>query len=210
MAMAMHPKSALRSSEIERLSAGIYLMALRALGDAHAAEEVSQETLARMLAAFEDGRANQQASLGAFVRGIARHVIVDFIRASTKDRRNSSDVASTPDQSAADPLDTLVSEEERSRVRYALRGLPAADRELLHLLFWEGLKPREVSARVGEPAGRIRTRKSRALGRLRAAFLAAPGPRCNEPGVTPTYGSEGDCCAHEDAGPRCENEVMSR
>src|SRR2546425_1024452 len=71
----------------------------------------------------------------------------------------------------ADALNALVSAAERARVRAALSELRPDDRELLRLCYFEGLTPTELAARLGEPAERIRKRKSRALERLRAAFL---------------------------------------
>src|SRR5205823_14121599 len=73
-------------------------------------------------------------------------------------------------QAPPDALDQLVTAEERVRVRAALNGLASADRELLRLCYFEGLTPTEVAGRLGEPAERVRKRKSRALERLRAAF----------------------------------------
>lgn len=63
--------------------------------------------------------------------------------------------------------------------------LPAADRELLRLSYFEGLEPAQIAERMGEVATRVRMRKSRALDRLRRAFLEAPAPRY-EPGAAPT------------------------
>ncbi len=177
----------LSAVEIERLSTGVHIMALRALGDPRAAEEVSQETLVRTIQALRDGRPRDPGSLGAFVRGIARHVITDTIRASTKERRSSvASGVSTGDPAARNPLDALVSEEERTRVRSALTTLSPGDRELLHLSFYDGLRPWEVAHRLGEPAARIRTRKSRALARLRKAFLGTTENTCNEVRPSPT------------------------
>ncbi len=176
----------LSAEEIERLSTGVHIMALRTLGDPHAAEEVTQETLTRTLEALGDARPRDRASLGPFVRGIARHVIVDFIRASTDTRRTSAVSASTSDPAAKHPLDALVSEEEGRRVRSALTSLSPSDRELLQLSFYEGLRPREVADRLGEPAARIRTRKSRALARLRRAFLGDTAEACNDSEPAPT------------------------
>jgi RNA polymerase sigma-70 factor (ECF subfamily) len=177
----------LSADEIERLSTGVHIMALRALGDPCAAEEVSQETLVRTIQAIRDGRPRDPGSLGAFVRGIARHVITDTIRASTRERRSSvASGISTGDPAARHPLDALVSEEERARVRSSLMTLSPGDQKLLRLSFYDGLRPREVAQCLGEPAARIRTRKSRALARLRNAFLGSTQITCNESRLSST------------------------
>jgi RNA polymerase sigma-70 factor (ECF subfamily) len=148
-------------------------MALRALGNADAAEEAAQEALARALAALANGRAREIQNLGAFVHGIARHVIADVQRGG-KRLVGAEVLANQPDPaSTQDALGRAVAAEERECVRAALRRLSSGDREILHLSFYEGLTPAEVADRLGEPALRVRKRKSRALERLRRVFLGA-------------------------------------
>lgn len=155
---------------LERFRAGLQLMAVHRLGSADAAEEAVQETLSRAVVALANGQPAEASRLGAFVTGIARHVIIDILRA--RGRLLPPDAAGEQQyaQAAPDALDGLVSAEERTRVRAALNALGAADRELLRLCYFEGLTPTDVAARLGEPPERVRKRKSRALDRLRAAF----------------------------------------
>jgi RNA polymerase sigma-70 factor (ECF subfamily) len=154
-------------------------MALRALGDPEAAEEAVQETLVRAVQALRDDRPTNPKNLGAFVHGIARHVIADVYRA----RQRSAGAHEMPEaghtSTADDPLTALINSEKRDRVRQALTQLSAGDREILHLSFFEGLTPVEIAGQLGEPAPRIRKRKSRALARLRRVFLGRTGT-CHE------------------------------
>ncbi len=160
----------LRPEEIERLRNGLHIMAVHALGDQEAAEEVVQETLVRTLQAMSDDARESPRNLGAFVRGIARHVIADVYEA----RRNRLPLESVPHDGGGatleDPLGALVTEEDRQRVGRALRDLSPSDRAILRLCYYEGLAPMEIADRTGEPAPRIRKRKSRALVRLRRAM----------------------------------------
>jgi RNA polymerase sigma-70 factor (ECF subfamily) len=169
--------SELEPGQLDRLRAGLKIMALRALGDPEAAEEAAQETLTRTVEAVREGRLEEPEKLGAFVRGIARHVIADVHRARQRMAGFEALPESDPGSLAADPLSALISKEEREHVRRALADLSAADREILHLSFFEGLTPAQIAQRLGEPAQRIRKRKSRALERLRRAF-----PQEAEPG----------------------------
>ncbi len=164
--------------EIRRLRQGLRIMALQALGDRDAAEEVAQETLVRTLQALRDGGRKAPEHLGAFARGVARHVISDMWDA----RRCARPLEALPGGEGRapleDPLCALVTQEEGERVRRALQRLHPSDRHILHLSFFEGLTPSEIAHRVGEPASRIRKRKSRALQRLRETFrLASETPR---------------------------------
>ncbi|UCC71647.1 MAG: sigma-70 family RNA polymerase sigma factor [Gemmatimonadota bacterium] len=164
---------------LEQLRLGLQIMALRALGDLEAAEEAVQETLVRALEALRNGRPRDPEKLGAFVRGIARHVIADARHARQRSAPLEAVLESECGTSLDDPLAALVSDEERDLVRRALTELSAGDRDILHLSFFEGLTPVEIAERLGEPALRIRKRKSRALRRLRRAFSRGAGT-CHE------------------------------
>jgi RNA polymerase sigma-70 factor (ECF subfamily) len=147
------------------------IMALRALGDRDSAQEAVQETLTRALEAIRDGRIRQPEKLAAFVRGIARNVISELQR----DRQRLIELGTEPSSAlVADPpnaLDVLISEHEAEQVQRAVSEMTQSDQEILSLSFFEGLTAAEIAERLGEPAGRIRKRKSRALARLRRAFL---------------------------------------
>ncbi|MBI1723136.1 MAG: sigma-70 family RNA polymerase sigma factor [Gemmatimonadetes bacterium] len=161
----------LAADQLETLRSGVRLMALRALRDPDAAEEVVQETLARAVAALRE-RSPEVGNLGAYVAGIARHVIADVHRAQKRTVPLDASVAGRAD-AGPDPLHTLISAAERTAVRAALAKLSLTDREILRLSFFEGLTPAEVAARLHQPDARVRKRKSRALERLRRAFLEA-------------------------------------
>ncbi len=162
------------AQELEVLRRGLRLLALRSLRDIDLAEEAAQETLVRALAALRGGHVNNPAHLGAFARGIACHVIADLHRAQQRTTSlDASQEADDPPSADPDALHLLVSDEEHEHVRAALASLSGADRELLRLSFFEGLTPLELANRLGEPATRVRKRKSRALERLRRALEEA-------------------------------------
>lgn len=173
--------------DLELLRAGVRLMALRALGDLDAADEVAQETLVRALVALRDLTPDR---VGAYVAGIARHVIADVSRARQRIVSLEVTPADSLRASAPDPLEVLCSTSEHHRVRQALALLAAEDRELLRLCFFEGQSPTEIAERTGVPAERIRQRKHRALARLREAFETLEPPRHAEaPSPTISGGS---------------------
>jgi RNA polymerase sigma-70 factor (ECF subfamily) len=172
----------LTDADATALRAGVRMLALRALGDAEAADEVAQETLVRAVAALGAGRLSDPTKLGAFVAAIARHVIADVQR--ERHRLVALDSVPDPPTGQSDPLATLIVATERARVRATLAELSPADRELLRLSFHEGLAPGEIAVRLGEPADRIRKRKSRARERARLALLAAGGHDTDAPPTT--------------------------
>ena len=161
-------------ARLEPLRAGLELLALRALGDRDLAREAAQEAIARAVAAGTRGITTGAGRLAAFVAGIARHVVTDIRRARARAPMVDIDTIPLP-TSGPDPLEQLIDRAQMEEVQRALDRLPPSDRELLRLCFYEGLTPGEVATHLGEPAERIRKRKSRALERLRAAFGDLPG-----------------------------------
>lgn len=159
-------------AELSRLRSGIRIMAMHDLRDSDLAEEVAQESLARLVQALREGRLQNPAHLGAFTRAIARHVIVDLLRA--RQRLPATGPTAEP-ATEEDSLGAMVSAEQAARVRAALERLSAGDRQILRLSFFEGLTPQQVAERVGEPSPRVRKRKERALERLRKVYLEESG-----------------------------------
>jgi RNA polymerase sigma-70 factor (ECF subfamily) len=135
--------------------------------------------------ALREGRLEDPAKLGAFVHGIARHVIADAQRSGRFAPRLPDTAGSDPAAPDRDPLLELISAEEKARVNRLLGRLSAAEREVLRLSYFEGLTPSELAPRLGEPAPRIRKRKERALKRLRLAFASA-NPTGHEERPRPT------------------------
>ena len=111
-----------------------------------------------------------------------------YLQPSRDQRDLELRVAGTPSDPDpdSDPLSLIISKQQREQLRVALVELSAADQEILHLSFFEGLTPAEIADRLNEPAERIRKRKSRALLRLRSAFLEKTETG-HESGSPPTY-----------------------
>ena len=157
------------------MRSGLRIIALRALRDADLAEEAVQETLSRAVVALEAGRLDDPTKLGAYVAGIANHVCLHMLR-DRKDTVPLEDESGEPRRfpqlrTVHDPLEALISEGERERLRAAFDELSASDQQLLRLCFHEDRSPTEIAAALSEPPERVRKRKSRALERLRQEFL---------------------------------------
>ncbi|MCL7972505.1 MAG: sigma-70 family RNA polymerase sigma factor, partial [marine benthic group bacterium] len=156
--------------ETSGLVESVRIIALRRLADPHLAEDVAQETLVRALEALDRGRLEDLSRLPAYVRAIARNVIADHYRST----RGAISLGSAPQlelsRDSGNPLRDLLTEEDRRQVRVALGCLSQGDREILRQCYFEGLSPKTIAERNGEPAPRVWKRKSRALARLRTAF----------------------------------------
>ncbi|MFB8242643.1 sigma-70 family RNA polymerase sigma factor [Kitasatospora purpeofusca] len=154
----------------------VYGTALRTLRSPAHAEEVAQEVLLevwRTAAAYRPER----GTVLAWVLTIAHHRAVDRVRsaraAADRERRLALPEPATgcepPEEQAARSLD-------RVRVRSALAGLSAAQREALVLAYYGGYTQREIAQRLALPLGTVKTRIRDGLRRLRATFDLGPGP----------------------------------
>jgi RNA polymerase sigma-70 factor (ECF subfamily) len=167
----------------QAIAGGLEIVAVRALGNADEARDAVQETLVRALAAIRNDRIPPGVPLEAFIYGIARHVIADVHRRRARDGTPTIDPGTlhAPDPS---PLEALIQHEEREIVARGLAALPAADRELLERCFVRGERVAAIAAQLGEPADRIRKRKSRAMERLREGLRGSGSG--HETGSLPT------------------------
>lgn len=160
--------------QIDIIRNGLRIMALRALGDVDAADDVAQEALLRALSSVTPEIAMDSVRLGAFVGGIARHVIADVRRARARAQSRHADLQIVG-AAEEDALSRLIGSQDRQRVRSALERLTAADQMILRASFFEGLTPSEIAERLDQPPERVRKRKSRALSRLRGIFERTEG-----------------------------------
>ncbi|MFE6748209.1 sigma-70 family RNA polymerase sigma factor [Kitasatospora purpeofusca] len=155
----------------------VYGTALRTLRSPAHAEEVAQEVLLevwRTAAAYRPER----GTVLAWVLTIAHHRAVDRVRsagaAAERERRLALPEPATacepPEEQAARSLDRL-------RVRSALAGLSAAQREAVVLAYYGGYTQREIAQRLALPLGTVKTRIRDGLQRLRETFEAGPRPR---------------------------------
>ncbi|HET8575611.1 MAG TPA: sigma-70 family RNA polymerase sigma factor [Methylomirabilota bacterium] len=140
----------------------------RVLRDPVTAEEVLQDVFLqiwREAAQYDPRRGSPEAWLIMKAKSRA----IDRLRSIR--RRDKTFVApvdeSTARQDEATAPDPGVAAEERDLARSALAQLPAAQRQVIELAFFEGLTQTEIAARLGEPLGTVKTRARLGLERLR-------------------------------------------
>jgi RNA polymerase sigma factor (sigma-70 family) len=83
--------------------------------------------------------------------------------------------AVTHDAVAASPEYEVLAAETRDQLHAALGRLRDEDREVIGARYLLGLSEAETAASLAIPAGTVKSRTSRALGRLRAALAAIDG-----------------------------------
>jgi RNA polymerase sigma-70 factor (sigma-E family) len=143
--------------------------ALLLAGNYQDAEDLVQVALLRLASRWPAARQNPQ--------GYARTILVNLARDRWRVRRRRqpetlvADVARLPRGAAHDGATAVL---ERQALLCACRLLPAAQRAVLVLRFWEDRSIEETAAVLGCTPGTVKSHTHRALRRLRAVLQEAP------------------------------------
>ena len=130
-------------------------------GDAHRAEDVVQQALTKLYAAW--GRAARADSVDAYARRVVVNAHHDEGRRPWRRERPSERL---PEQPAHVP----VSREDTDELWAALRSLPPGQRRVVVLRHYLGLSVQETAADLGVSAGTVKSQTSDGLRRLRDAL----------------------------------------
>ena len=106
---------------------------------------------------------------------VARHVISSQFRAAARQQSINAELRAWVTEAELAAPDVADEVSERIAVLAALAALPEADRELLTLVAWHGLKPSEAAQVVGCSTTTYFVRLHRARHRLKRA-MADPAP----------------------------------
>jgi RNA polymerase sigma-70 factor (ECF subfamily) len=107
----------------------------------------------------------------AWIMSVAHHKVIDIIRS----RRRNINLTNPKDYETLDLLpsghratdDEAVLNLERERILRALAALPDAQREVIMLAYFEGYSQSEISRRLNQPLGTVKTRVRLAMQKLR-------------------------------------------
>jgi RNA polymerase sigma-70 factor, ECF subfamily len=144
----------------------VYGSALRVLGDNSAAEDVVQDVFVELWT--RPGRYDPDAgTLRTYLTVLARHRAVDLVRSELRRiPRQERDYRLIPASPAEGVSDEVLAAETASLVRAAVEMLPASQRQVVELAYFEGLTCREVASAVGIPEGTAKSRLRLALSKL--------------------------------------------
>ncbi|MEU1116964.1 MULTISPECIES: sigma-70 family RNA polymerase sigma factor [unclassified Streptomyces] len=144
----------------------VYALAVRSLGDPKEAEDVTQQVF---LAAWRGrgGYRPERGPVSAWLVGIARHKTVDALSARAR-RGEVVDRGAATAAAEADPVPQAHLDAALDRVLLGqeLAKLPAAQRHVLGLAYFEDLTQVQIAERTGLPLGTVKSHIRRALGRL--------------------------------------------
>jgi RNA polymerase sigma-70 factor (ECF subfamily) len=154
----------------DRYAPALLAIGRRILGDRREAEDLLHDVFLEVW---------RQAGDYDESRGTVRAWLLMRMRSRALDRRKAAAFAKRADlpapEAIADALgDTGANEDpalapDRTAVRQALAQLPAEQRQVLELGYFEGLSSSEIAERVRAPIGTVKSRVAAALSKLRQA-----------------------------------------
>jgi RNA polymerase sigma-70 factor (ECF subfamily) len=154
----------------------VYGIAYRTLGRKELAEDAAQQTFVQAWQAAD--RFESDRELAPWLATIARRVAIDIHRREARRAAERLDEVSAADPSLITMPAGLEQWYEAWQVRQAIDSLPVDEREVVRLQHLEGFTHAEIAARLGVPAGTVKSRSFRAhqrlAGHLQALREAAP------------------------------------
>jgi RNA polymerase sigma-70 factor (ECF subfamily) len=150
----------------DALAHSVYCSAVRILGDNSAAQDVVQDVFVELWT--RPGRYDPAAgTLRTYLTVLARHRAVDVIRSELRRvARQQRFWRLTPAPPPAGAGDEVIAAETASLVRAAVQLLPASQRQVVELAYFEGLTCREVAHAAGIPEGTAKSRLRLAMAKL--------------------------------------------
>ena len=137
-------------------------LAMRGGSPAGAAEDIAQDVMLRVWqsrAQYDPSR----APVSGWIYQIARNRRIDVARRAPQALPEDLAAAPGPEEATA----ALALEQEASRLRDALRALPAGQREMVERAYFGELTHQEISRQTSMPLGTVKSRLRLALERLR-------------------------------------------
>ncbi len=165
----------------DRYSRLVFSIALNAVGDWAAAEEITLDVFTRVWEKSETYQA-ERARVSTWLTSVARHRAIDVLR-----RRRARPEQHTvpwpevqPDEMphVNSPEETVELSLQQRRVRAAIATLPQDQKRALAMAYFQGLTHSEIAERLGEPLGTVKTRIRLAMQKLRQLLQSeqmAPG-----------------------------------
>jgi len=156
-----------RGAEAElyrRMAPRVRRYGLRHLRDGHAANDLMQLVMVRVLEQLREGKVREPQRIVSFVFGTCRMVLLELQRGEAQRERlleQWGDVLTVADISVGPRLD-------HARVADCLRRLAERERSVIVLSFYEERTAADVASMLGTTAGNVRVIRHRGLARLRS------------------------------------------
>jgi RNA polymerase sigma-70 factor (ECF subfamily) len=153
----------------DRFGAAVYSAAAYVVGTG-GAQDVVQDVFVELWCR-PDRYDPDSGSLRGYLMLLARHRAVDAMRSELRRiARQERHYRLSPDEGPPSPGEQVLSAHLASEVRAAIQRLPAAQRQVIELAYFEGMTCREVASAVGIPEGTVKSRLRLAHAKLEAVL----------------------------------------
>jgi RNA polymerase sigma-70 factor, ECF subfamily len=162
----------------QRYLPSVWRQAYALISDAHAAEDVTSETMLALLEGI-DRLESDAPKIAGWLRSVVKCKAADHYRKSFRLRDNLPLAAGPIDSTSGEnnPAGPLESEEMRCQVLQVLDGLPERQRTILEWKYFDALRVREIAERLGETEKAVETVLYRARREFRRLYeLEELGP----------------------------------
>lgn len=154
---------------VERYQSRVYNLSARILGNATSAEDATQEAF---ISAYKAIGKFRGGSLRAWLLRIASNTCYDILRSSKRRPEQSLDLSmENPGfqvaSGAASPEQQAITSELGSEIQRAIIALPEDQRMVLVMIDVQGASYDETAQAIGTSMGTVKSRLSRARGRMR-------------------------------------------
>ncbi len=147
----------------DRYGQRLYAFALRLTENPALAEDILQESL--LIVWRKAGTYRAEGSVLAWLLSIIRNKCMQLFRQKSTESIEGSDLDFADEDPS--PEKVLSQQDERNRVREALRHLSPEHREVLELVFYQGLSQKEIAQVCKCPLGTVKSRLNYARQQLR-------------------------------------------
>jgi RNA polymerase sigma-70 factor (ECF subfamily) len=172
---------------IKRYEKELYGYLQRYLGDRTLADDVFQNTFLQLytkIGTYETGK-----PVRPWLYTIATHQAIDALRRNGRHPTLSLDqgkgakadrdgqvgaLIDLVESRGNDPLESVVGDERRQRIRDSVEQLPDFMRQVVILAYYQGLKYREIAEILDVPVGTVKSRLHAALVKLQTLWSASP------------------------------------
>jgi RNA polymerase sigma-70 factor, ECF subfamily len=146
----------------------VFSIALHYLHDRASAEEVAQDVFLQLYR--QQDRLEGPGHVTAWLRRVACHRSIDYLRSHRSDPKVSLDEMAEPasDAQSGDPM-------LREKLRKLILTLPEKARMVVILRYQEDLDPEEIARELEMPVSTVKSHLQRSLATLREKFARALG-----------------------------------
>ena len=163
MTQVAQAHSAALSELYDRYGRMVFSLAFRITGSSETAEEVTQDVFVQVWR-FAEHYDARQGKLTTWLSSVTRNRAIDILRQQNVRPEGHADSMDDDLFSLNDPASEAAVEPsvelrlQQEQVRQALEQLPAEQRQVLALAYFMGMTQQEISEKLSQPLGTVKTR----------------------------------------------------